>query len=533
MAEITRYYSVPGFDVPDYDETRLSEVISQIQTPPPRDFGPFFTFWVEPEAPFTNEDLFFSYNLPESRVAGSDFKPIILNLGSLEANLNDGNGMFGSRLIPTVGQVDIDLAGGQHDNLCGANFRDKFFQISAGRRSPSRRNPGSTSPVIQGRTRDARWDWDRLTVLLRDESEQFKDRPDSGTYAGTGGLEGDESLKGKYKPILFGLKRFLSPVLIDPILNIYQVHFRRVEWLPFVYENLRPFNMLGDISTMGIPTIQNWTEVPGACLTDLANGLFRLGAPAQGKISCIAQAEMVYNPLTMMVKLLQTYAPLVPYNATSLTGMQPTNNFLLGFYLPPDDSRSLGQVFDEIMASINGYWAFTPLGIFTVYPLGFTPQTGILTDEEMDPRTLRRTSGTRPVWQVRAHYGHNPQPHRESEMAETGVFPPDRIYGRSEWRIAEYSDPVVKASERDAISIDIFTYLDDFSNALTVAQRVFILRGSPREIYACTVSERNFQFQIGQTWTLTSSRFGLNKDMIAIRVTERMQDRKTDIEWWG
>lgn len=56
-------------------------------------------------------------------------------------------------------------------------------------------------------------------------------------YAGTGTLEGDESLKGKPKPLLYGKVRNFSPPLVNPAKLIYQLHDGAVQSVEGVYDS--------------------------------------------------------------------------------------------------------------------------------------------------------------------------------------------------------------------------------------------------------------------------------------------------------
>ena len=63
----------------------------------------------------------------------------------------------------------------------------------------------------------------RLAIPLRPAAAAL-DVPVCATYAGSGGAEGPATLTGQFKPRLYGLKRNVDPVLVDPGLLLFQVH---------------------------------------------------------------------------------------------------------------------------------------------------------------------------------------------------------------------------------------------------------------------------------------------------------------------
>ncbi|WP_143023277.1 hypothetical protein [Sphingomonas sp. NFR15] len=104
-------------------------------------------------------------------------------------------------------------------------------------------------------------------------------------YAGTGGIEGEDSLKGKFKPWVFGRASNVEPVQIDSINYVFQFSaYGPIKAVNALFErgaDLGP--SLGDAPTLAALLAANVPE--GKWATCLALGLVRLGAPPAGLIT--------------------------------------------------------------------------------------------------------------------------------------------------------------------------------------------------------------------------------------------------------
>jgi hypothetical protein len=105
-------------------------------------------------------------------------------------------------------------------------------------------------------------------------------------YAGTTGAEGIADLKDRLKPWAFGRCRNVEPVQIDLIDNVFQVSgYGPVSAISAVYERGASFGAsLGDFPNYAALVAADIPE--GRWGTCLAEGMFRLGAPPAGVITC-------------------------------------------------------------------------------------------------------------------------------------------------------------------------------------------------------------------------------------------------------
>jgi hypothetical protein len=110
----------------------------------------------------------------------------------------------------------------------------------------------------------------------------------SASYAGTGGAEGSEDLKGTLKPFRIGLNESIDPLLIDNVNLVYQYHgYGPTGDVLAVYENAlslgepkftaSTYDELTSYSAVDLP--------PGTWAKGPAVGMFRLGGEMAGKPS--------------------------------------------------------------------------------------------------------------------------------------------------------------------------------------------------------------------------------------------------------
>lgn len=127
---------------------------------------------------------------------------------------------------------------------------------------------------------------DRLSLRLAVDLEPVEGKVLFSEYAGTTGLEGNADLKGKPKPWAFGRCLNVEPVFIDKIDNVYQVSaYGPVQAIPAVYERGASFGAsVGNFANYAALVAADIPE--GRWGTCLAQGLFRLGAPPAGVITC-------------------------------------------------------------------------------------------------------------------------------------------------------------------------------------------------------------------------------------------------------
>lgn len=125
-----------------------------------------------------------------------------------------------------------------------------------------------------------------LALNLKVDDEPLQVDVLAAEYAGTTGAEGGADLKGRVKPWVFGRALGVEPVFIDQIDNVFQVSaYGPIEAISAVFERGASFGASqGDFASYAALVAAPISE--GEWGTCLAEGMFRLGAPPAGVITC-------------------------------------------------------------------------------------------------------------------------------------------------------------------------------------------------------------------------------------------------------
>lgn len=138
---------------------------------------------------------------------------------------------------------------------------------------------------FKGRIRDYENKERKLAFRAEVDTEPFDADVLTETYAGTGGAEGGDDIKGQVKPLILGWAKNVEPVLINATNSVYQFSgYGVIEEVTTLYERASDFGAsqgdYADYAALVAASIP-----PGRWATCLAEGLVRLGAPAFGVIT--------------------------------------------------------------------------------------------------------------------------------------------------------------------------------------------------------------------------------------------------------
>ncbi|WP_211236385.1 hypothetical protein, partial [Desulfovibrio inopinatus] len=145
------------------------------------------------------------------------------------------------------------------------------------------------------------------------------------------GIEGDETLQDKPKPVALGICRNISPVLVNSQKLIYQVHWRSIQALDAVYD--KGVALGAGSNYADAAALQAASPTPGTYDTCLAEGLLRLGSSPVGQITADVRGDnvggYVDSPAGIVTRLLEDYALLdEPVDTSAVVGI----SWPLGLY---------------------------------------------------------------------------------------------------------------------------------------------------------------------------------------------------------
>jgi len=147
--------------------------------------------------------------------------------------------------------------------------------------------------IFYGTVDGLQWDNGKISFSVYDFGINLERNIQDEFYQGTGTTEGGSELEGKPKPICMGRCVNVPPVLVDTTYDVYQVHFRSIEEVEGVRDKGDDLTADGDIVDLVLDDVYSWTPVSGHYITDLANGLIRLGAPPDGKVTADIRGDNV------------------------------------------------------------------------------------------------------------------------------------------------------------------------------------------------------------------------------------------------
>ncbi len=185
----------------------------------------------------------------------------------------------------------------------------------------------------------------------------------SGTYSGTGGVEGPVSLRGKHKPKAFGHCRYVTPVRVNQPFVVYQVHDGAAQDIPAVYEAA---------VSLGAPktTVTTYAALtaltlgPGEWAKAPAIGMFRLGSEPSGKLTADVRGDnsgsYASTLSTIAVKMMAS-AGVLPSDIDT-TGLNAVANVAWNAFV--EGEETVGQVVTEAFAALGCYLFADERGVF-------------------------------------------------------------------------------------------------------------------------------------------------------------------------
>ena len=148
---------------------------------------------------------------------GADwYAPRIENPATYAVSINAGGLASGS-----YGELTLVNIDGALDALADYAVDGRFLTLKYGDEAAAY---GTFITVLVAMMESISLERERVSIRLRDPARQLDKPITARTYAGTGGLAGDATLKDTPKPVVMGEALMIKPVLNDAARLIYQVH---------------------------------------------------------------------------------------------------------------------------------------------------------------------------------------------------------------------------------------------------------------------------------------------------------------------
>lgn len=362
----------------------------------------------------------------------------ITKLGDLSRQLEETETSYGGVSIPSVLTLTLQVADEYLDFAGRQSWDTRSITVQAGLTT----DPISLWPVIiRGQTERAELSLDELKITCRDQSILF-DRPvQNNTYAGTGGYEGTIDLKGTIKPLVLGHIEHGTPVLVDPILNLYQFNDGPVHSPLLIMYQGGATNFAPVLST----SLLTWNPTPtdvaaNICYIDFTRGMFRTAAPSPAPITFsygYSTSVPTTNTLSDIVTaILQRAVPEVSIDANSFALHKSRQQHEMGIYIT--DNISVREAFRKLCAPNGNSVIIDNNNRASLrYLRAEIPRAFIEDNSLVDDATLSRREAKRPAATYRQGYQKAYTQLDEGQLLQAGVSEQVRQLLQDEFRWKE------------------------------------------------------------------------------------------------
>jgi hypothetical protein len=301
--------------------------------------------------------------LPTDSRPNQPFNGTLDKAMTFKRSIVDGSG-FG-RVASGFGEIEINNAGGEYDALAAAPLSGARALVKLAWRDISY---DRAIVLYVGQVESAEIDDEIVRLRVEDDNKRLEVPVQPSLYGGAGGVDGDANVKGKRKPLCLGAPPNVTLQLIVASVLIYQIHDGRITSVSAVYDRGVALAANGTPDYADYAALAAATITPGRYATCLALGLIRLGSKPDGEVTATAQGAvsngLVAGSSTVGTALTDT-ASLVHYLITISTAniIVDTGSVLtvkaaqpapIGYFVGPDDNKTLRQVIDELMGGDQG-----------------------------------------------------------------------------------------------------------------------------------------------------------------------------------
>lgn len=366
-----------------------------------------------------------------------------------EIVLNDADGQLGKALIA------LALAGLTFTARLG--WRDSVY-------------PSGFVPLIKGMiAAEPTYEWDEIRIKLADRQAELHKPLAAVRYAGTGGLEGGDDIKGQPKPLVPGIANNMTPRQVIPAKLIFQVSAPigdAAVSASAVRDGGVPLAAGGTYASLA--DLQNDAFAPSAgqykVYSNIADGCWvRTGSkPVRGITVDAAYGVAADRTAAQIARriLLAMGIASGDISAADIAALDTAQPAELDLYV--GDERTARDILDEVMGSVGAWWSPDALGVFRCQrleaPAG-TPVATLRAARLMGHEGIETTATGEgvPAWRVRIEYGRNWTVQQDGDLAGDKSSPTDtvrapgglagldaRAWLAQETRSVEASDAAVK-----------------------------------------------------------------------------------------
>lgn len=528
----------------DYTDESTEPLITSLLLNP--DARRYYVLKVEPYNPATGTTLTRWYSSGIITVPGFSgvWKPRLVDAFNVATDLFDGPFGLGGQGRPAYGTISIAIGDEVERNTI---LRDDFAWLDWHRRNVTLYMGGHPDDgwtwddyvvIFRGSSDEVTWDEDRLVLIIRDPTVKLNDPVQGTLYLGTGNDEGDENMEGQPKPLAFGRLRNVSPVLVDRLNLIYQLHDGPIVAIDAVYDKGEAYTSDGDLPGP-ITDLRDYEWLPsetGRYITDLAKGLFRLSTQPNGALTVDLQGDSDGGTLhefqgSLIRRILTGFCDWTDAELDlSSIGQLDATAREVAIYIT--QSTPVGTVVDSLLAP-HGFRTYNTTGQLVVGHVQF--RTSILTLEPPRIVSIFRDRTPPPLWRLSLGYARNWTLMDEADLSIAEDIALDADFATNEWRRKVMSDDTVRVRNPSAEDKEVDSLFVHDHDAIHEAEELFNLYRYDRDFYRVTAARIQFRVRVGQTVKLKHPRFGLfdGRGFIVMTIAENTTLGTTELVLWG
>lgn len=377
------------------------------------------------------------------------------------------------------------------------------------------------------------WDLDAARIRVRDLRYKLDIPIQTTLYAGTGEAEGGDAVKGKPKPILYGQRRKIEPVMVDTTNLVLQFHDAAAHAVDEVLDQGVALAFAADYASYA--ALIAATVGGSQYATCLAEGLIRLGALPAGVITISARGDAtgpgyVSNAVDIAERIITDRGGFTDFDIAGLAALEAANSSTTGVYVRGEQSTTISDEVAKLLTSYGAWMVLDRVGVVTmdrlVDPDSVAAAFSLTADDLREPTAggvfERVPAGVR-TYRVRLAHRPYQRVMSATDLAD-GVSAADRADFGESFRFVTESDPTVLTETPVAQVLEVETLLDDAAEATTEAARLLDLFKTERSLYTVSLESGLFSYFLGDVVgvSLVGNQYGLGtaKNFVVVGLVE-------------
>lgn len=349
---------------------------------------------------------------------------------------------------------------------------------------------------------------------LSDGSAKLRRLVNEAVYAGTGGLEGGDDLKGKNKPVALGPAPNVPAPLVDAAKLIYQVHDGVVNDVPAVYDRGIALTRGADYSDAA--DMDTTAPAAGFYRVWRGGGYFRLGATPAGTVTADVEGDAdpsyVNTTATIVLRLLAVRLGLASdeIDSTSFLNLDVVQPAVVGDWYGASPV-TCAEAIDRFLYGAGCFGGFNRYGTFeaglVTSPLGQAEEWSF---DELEIRSVERVplpAEVEPiVWRVGVGWQRNYTVQTDLAAAVSAAR---RTFCAQAVRVSSTEDGAILSRHLLAQALGPIEALYALeADAQAERDRQMALWGVRRGAYRVTVPAAGLLCDLGSVGRLSHPRFG-------------------------